>query len=44
MRGGGEVLDKELRGKRDGEGGVLGGVQACGVCVDDFLDAGDCVG
>ena len=36
-----EVLDEHFGGEGDGEGGVFGDVEAFGVGVDDFLDAGD---
>ena len=41
MRCGREVLDEHFGGERDGEGGVFGDVEALGVGVDYFLDAGD---
>lgn len=35
------MLDEHFGGEGDGEGGVFGRVQAFGVGVNDFLDAGD---
>lgn len=35
------MLDEHLGREGDGEGGVFGDVEALGVCVDNFLDAGD---
>lgn len=41
MCGGGEVLNEHFGCEGDGEGGVFGRVNALGIGVDDFLDAGD---
>jgi hypothetical protein len=35
------VLDEHFCGEGDGKGGILGHIEALGVCIDDLLDARD---
>jgi hypothetical protein len=35
------MLNEHFGRKGNGEGGILGYVEALGVCVDDLLDTGD---